>query len=201
MSIYLRKGNEQRLNLSEGMIVAFKSTAFDLAQLGVFKKGAPETYLDLYNGSDDILLSIMIRRGQNKVFFNDRASKSLVGGWGQVESVDLSAMDVERWKHSGVTISVHDCSTRSQQRYQILFDLVTIYYFDKRFPGPATKVTYSDRFTKSSRCQLSDPLKVFFYDLADLAAEERQTIVSGRYVAFWNAFVVLIKCQNSFANS
>lgn len=184
MAVDLRKGDELSLNISEGTILAFKSTVFDLAKLGVFKGGAQETYLDLYNGGDDILLSIMIRRGQNKVFFNDRASKSLVDGWGQTRAVDLSPVDVERWKRSGVTISIHDCSTRSEQRYQILFDLITICYFDKRFPGSAKKVIYSDRFAKSvgdrSRCQLSDPLKVVFYKLEDLATEERQSIVSAR---------------------
>jgi hypothetical protein len=174
----LQKGAELRLDISQETIIAFKSTVFDLAKLGIFKGGAQETYLDLYNGNDDILLSIMIRRGQNKVFLNDRASKSLVDGWGQTQSIDLSPVDVERWKRSGVTISIHDCSTRSLPRYQILFDLTTMCYFNKRFPGSAKKVTYSDRFAKSS--QLSDPLKVFFYKLEDLAAQERQSIVSGR---------------------
>ena len=180
MANNLKKGDELSLNISEGTIIAFKSTVFDLAKLGIFKGDAQETYLDLYNGSEDILLSIMIRRGQNKVFFNDRAAKSLVDGWGQTKSLDLSPVDVERWRRSGVTISIHDCSTRSVQRYQILFDLITLCYFEKRFPGSATKVIYSDRFAKSNRCQLSDPLKVFLYTLDDLAAEERQSIVSGR---------------------
>jgi hypothetical protein len=185
MASDLKKGDELSLKISEGTIIAFKSTIFDLAKLGVFKGGAQETCLYLYNGSGDILLSIMIRRGQNKVFFNDRASKSLVDGWGQTRSVDLSPVDVERWKRSGVTISIYDCSTRSEQRYQILFDLITICYFVKRFPGSAKKVIYSDRFALKSvghrsRCQLSDPLKVVFYKLEDLGTEERQSIVSAR---------------------
>ncbi|KIM47249.1 hypothetical protein M413DRAFT_7794 [Hebeloma cylindrosporum] len=183
MSSTLQKGMSLAgINFSEGMIIAFKSTVFDLAKTGLFKGGAQETYLDLYNGCGDIVLSIMIRRGENKAFFNDRAAKSLVDGWGQTQSVDLSPEDVERWKRGGVTISVHDCSTRSEKRYQILFDLTTICFFAKRFPGAVEKVLYDDRFAKTSRSQsqLSDSLKVFFYKLEDLAAEERQVIVSGR---------------------
>ena len=65
----------------------------------------------------------------------------MVGG--KAESVKLCQVDLDRWQRSGVTISVHDCSTPSKERYRILFDSTTIYHIDKRFPGPAVKVNYS----------------------------------------------------------
>jgi len=126
-----------------GKLIAFKSDAFDLR--GLLDHA---TNLDLYNDHNDILLRITIRRGHNKVFFNDRANKSLVDGWGQEQSVDLNPVDISRWRRFGVTISVHDCSTQSSERYQILFDLSTVYIFDKRFLGPAIKVVYQQTLSE-----------------------------------------------------
>jgi hypothetical protein len=185
MATDLRPGKEfpllPLLKFSAGMIIAFKSTRFDLHLQLAPTVGATRsaTHLDLFNIKNDIILRITIRNGQNKVFFNDRADKSLLDGWGQEQSVDLSPVDVERWKRSGVTISVHDPSprTRSKERYQILFDLTTVFYFDKRFPEPAIKMGYS---VVTEYHQLSDPLKVFCYELDDLPLAERQAIESGK---------------------
>ena len=143
MAIDLHVSRELSLKskLSKGIILALKSTQFDLEDLRDGKIHA--THLDLYNRSNDIVLRITIRRGQNKVFFNDRADKSLSDGWGQEQSLDLSLADVDRWKRSGVTISVQDRSTPSEMRFQVFFDLTTVYSFNKRFPGSATKLTYS----------------------------------------------------------
>lgn len=178
MATDLRLWEELPLNLSAGMVVAFKSSTFTLAQHQIHF----ETYLDLYNMNGDIILRIMIRRKQNKVFFNDRAGKSPLDGWGKEKSVKLNPADVDRWQNSGVTISVHDCSTLSKKQYRVLFDQTILYYFDRRFSGPAIKVHYSRTvyggiFLLPS---FSNPLNVFTYHLDGLAVAGRQDAESGR---------------------
>ena len=184
MATYLEKGKELPLNPATGMIIAFKSEIFDLTS-----GGNHETSLELFNVDDDITLRITLRRGQNRVFFTDRAHKSFMGGWGQEQSVDLSPVDVNRWQRLGVTISVHDCLNSSPEQYQILFDLTTVYYFNKRFFGPVVKVAYVEglppkKLLFNRRChpQLSDPLEVCPYMLDDLPVSERLAIRLGRYV-------------------
>ena len=161
---------------STGMIVAFKPDKFDLSVQPM--AGDHETQLELYNQNGDITICIIIRRGHNKVFFNDHADKSLLDGWGQERSVDLDPIDLDKWR-SGVTISVHDCSTR----YQILFNLTTVYNFEKRFLEPAIKVAYREkRPVFNDRCpsQLANPLKLLCYRLSDLPLTEQQAIEAGR---------------------
>lgn len=162
------------VNLSTGSVIAFKSTRFDIAG----NLGAKEAYLDLSNKNNDIIFRLTIRRGQSRVFFNDHAAQSLIEGWGQEKSVDLNPVDVERWRRSGVTISVHTCSTYFGERYQILFDLITVFHFDSRFPGPAINIKYSTAATWF-RPPLSDQLEVRFYQLNTLPLAERQAIKSG----------------------
>ena len=191
MDTDLSTGEELPLNgFSPGMIIALKSAKFDLTA-PYDNDGAsvsPRMDLDLWNINNDIILRITILRGTNKVFFNDRADKSLLDGWGQEQSVELSQEDVDRWQRSGVTISVHDCSTPSKEQYQILFDLTTMYHFDKRLPGPPIKIEYSaQRSPDDTTCDsgkpphgiLSDPLKVLTYNLDDLPLAEKQAVNSG----------------------
>ncbi|KIM47270.1 hypothetical protein M413DRAFT_440730 [Hebeloma cylindrosporum] len=85
MATELRVGKVLPLYLSQGMVVAFKSTRFDLSRSAVNTRA---THLDLYTAENDIVLRITIRGGQSKVFFNDRADKSLLDGWGEEQSVD-----------------------------------------------------------------------------------------------------------------
>jgi hypothetical protein len=190
MATDLSAGNELPLDdLSPGMIVALKSAKLDLTVPS--DKGwasvSPRMDLDLCNIDNDIILRITILRGTNKVFFNDHANKSLLDGWGQEKSVELSQEDVDRWQRSGVTISVHDCSTPSNEQYQILFDLTTIYYFDKRFPGSPIKIEYSAQRSPDDTSDsgipahgiLSDSLKVFTYNVDDLPLMEKQAVKSG----------------------
>lgn len=158
------------------MIIVLKSTQFNLEDLQDGMVHA--THLDLYNRHNDIVLRITIRRGQNKVFFNDRADKSLSDGWGQEQSLDLNLADVDRWKRSGVKISIQDRSTPSEKQFQVFFDLTAVYSFKKRFPGSATKLVYSST-AKFYRPQLSTPLEVFFYEPNDLPLVERQAVESG----------------------
>ena len=209
----LRAGNELPLSLSPGMVIAFKSSQLDLKSPGTpqdpFKIDRMD--LDLCNINSDIILRITFLRGKNKVLFNDRADISLLDGWGQEQSVNLSQVDVDRWERSGVTISVHDCSTPSKDQYQILFDLTTMYYFDKRFPGPPINIIYSAQksiYAQMSYDQmsyarttnrakhplalsiLSDPLEVFTYHLDDLPHMEKQAIKSGLWVDLWRWFII-----------
>jgi hypothetical protein len=178
------------IGFSPGMIIALKSAKLDLTvpSDNDWASVSPRMDLNLWNINNDIILRITILRGTNKVFFNDHANKSLLDGWGQEKSVELSQVDVDRWRQSGVTISVHDCSTASKEQYQILFDLTTIYYFDKRFSGPTIRIEYSSQRSPDDTSDsgipahgiLSDPLKVFTYKLDDLPLVEKQALNSGR---------------------
>jgi hypothetical protein len=176
INLHISRKLSLKSQLSTGVIIVLKSTQFNLEDLQDGMVHA--THLDLYNKHNDIVLRITIRRGQNKVFFNDRAHKSLSNGWGQKQSLDLSLADVDRWKRSGVKISIQDCSTPSEKRFQVYFNLTTVYSFKKRFPGLATKLVYSST-AKFCRPQLSTPLEVSFYELNDLPLVERQVVESG----------------------
>ena len=187
----LSAGKELPISLSPGRIIALKSAKFDLTEPhdNDWASVSPRMDLDIWNINNDIILRITILRGTNKVFFNDHAAKSLLDGWGQEKSVELSQVDVDNWQRSGVTISVHDCSTRYKEQYQILFDLTTIYRFDKRFPGPAIMIQYFARRSPDGTSDsgksvnahgiLSDPLKVLTYNLEDLSLVEKQAVKSG----------------------
>jgi hypothetical protein len=183
----LSSGKELPLRLSPGRIVALNSAKFDLTVPNDWASVSPRMDLDLWNINNDLILRITILRGTNKVFFNDRADKSLLDGWGQEQSVELSQVDVDKWQLLGVTISVHDCSTRSKEQYQILFDLTTMFFFDKRFPGPPIKIEYSSQRSPDDTSDseqpahgiLSDPLKVLIYNIDDLPLVEKQAINSG----------------------
>jgi hypothetical protein len=192
MDTDLSAGKELHLkSFSPGMILALKSDKLDLTVPCDDDRASvsPRMDLDLWNINNDIILRITIVRGTNKVFFNDRADKSLLDGWGQEKSVELSQEDVDRWQRSGVTISVHDCSTRSKEQYQILFDLTTMYHFNKRLPGPPIKIEYSAQRSPDDTSDsgtpapshgiLSDPLKLLTYNLDDLPLVEKQALNSG----------------------
>ena len=166
--------HELSLTLEPGKVVAFKSAMFfDCDPAG-------KSCLELFNQQNDTLLSITLHRlriGKHKIVFNDRAGIRLVDGWGKEKSVDLNPVEVERWQKSGVTISVHCYSAHPLERYQILFDLTTMFIFDKNFLGPAIKVAYYQILGASI---LSNPLMVFTYKLDDLPLAERKAIDSGR---------------------
>ena len=186
MATNLNAGGVITLNppAGPGTVIVFKTNRLNIAG------GAKETCLDLYNNNEDIVLRMTIHRGQNRLFFNDRAHQSLGDGWGREKSVDLSPVDVERWHRSGVSISVHNCSTYLGERYQILFDLTTVFYFATRFPGPAITIGYSTITTLFQPQILSDPLEVVSYQLNTLPSRERQAITSGASVDFQGLFFI-----------
>jgi hypothetical protein len=176
MAEALNRGDKQLpLNISSGRVLILKSTIFNLT--GDTKS---ENYLDLDNKTNDTILRITFRKGQKRVFFNDHAFKSIGDGWGKERSADLGPMDVDGWKYRGVTISVHAVSGRgcSGLRYQILFDLTTVCYFDSRFSGPVTGLRYTENTWEPGI--LSSSLNVVSYAIWDLQPEERRAIESGR---------------------
>jgi hypothetical protein len=188
MAKYLSAGKELPLSLLPGRILALKSAKLDLKipNDNDWASASPRVDLDLCNIDNDIILRITILRGTNKVFFNDHADKSLLDGWGQEKSVELSQVDVDRWQRSGVTISVHNCPNPFKEQYQILFDLTTVCRFDKHFPGLPIKISYSTQRSPHDTNDsgipahgiLSDPLKVFTYNLDDLPLVEQQAVGS-----------------------
>ena len=191
---------ELPLSFSPGTIIALKSAKFDLTvpRNNDWASVSPRMDLNLYNIDNDIILRITILRGTNKVFFNDRANKSLLDGWRQEKSVELRQEDVDRWQRSGVTISVYNRSNPSKEQYQILFDLTTIYHFDKYFPGPAIKINYSAQRSPDDTNDsgiptygiLSNPLKVSTYKIDDLPFMEQQALNSERWVDSWWCFFI-----------
>ena len=120
MTTDLSTGKELPLSLSPGMIIALKSAKLDLTLVPRVDEWVPVIHrmdLDLCNIDNDIILRITFFRGTKKVIFNDCADESLLDGWEKAESVKLCQVDLDRWQRSGVTISVHDCSTPSKERY------------------------------------------------------------------------------------
>jgi len=176
MAISLLKGETiENLDFTEGMVLVLKSNKFNLTPV---VERLILTRIPLYNSTGDILLEIVFRKGRNVIFLNDRARKAIGKGWGKPKIVDLNPRDVDKWWQSGITISVHHCSTASGLgRYQILLGLTTVCYFDKRFPGGATQLKYQD--DKGANI-LQDIVSVCVYELSDLQPEEQQAIKSGR---------------------
>ena len=77
----LSAGKELPLDsFSPGMIIALKSAKFNLMMPSDndWASVSPRMDLNLWNINNDLILHIMIVRGQNKVFFNDCTDKSLL---------------------------------------------------------------------------------------------------------------------------
>jgi len=160
------------LDFTEGMVLVFGSKEFNFTPVA---EGIRFTWISLYNKMGDTLLRIRFGKEENKIFVDDRARKPTVIGESSENSkiVDLSPIDVDGWKRSGITISVHHCSGFG--RYQILFGRTTICYFNKRFPGGATHL---HRTESEGANILEDILRVRVYELSDLQPEERRAILS-----------------------
>ena len=72
--ILKKRGTKLNLVFALGYVLVFKSTRFDLAgNIG-------DIQLDLEHQNGNILLRITFRKGEQKVFFNDRAYTSLRDG-------------------------------------------------------------------------------------------------------------------------
>jgi hypothetical protein len=178
MTQYLNMGgNPLSLNLTPGYILVFKSAFFDLAKESY--NADTESYLDLCNENDDIILRMTFRAGEKKIFCNDRASKSIGDGWGKERSTDLGPLYMEKMKWQSVAISLRNFWTESRiPRYQILLDLNTVCYFDSRFPGPVTQMRYSTYRKSGGKSPLSEQIKVACFKFSDLQPEELRAIES-----------------------
>jgi len=138
---------------------------------------APGNYkyvLDLHNKKGDILLQIWF--STNRIFFRDRARRSLGDGWGEPHEVEMTEVDLKDRSVFEITISIHHYLTESEfGRYQILFNGVTIAHFEKRFPGPATEITYWIPTPGGPRYWFVD-----VYQIEDLLREEQLVLEPGR---------------------
>jgi len=121
MATQLESGVDLLLNFSAGMIIAFKSTRFDLTTEGALD-GSPGNFRSIQQKPRYRPPHKDSKKTKQGFFFQLSCTNNSVDGWGEEQSVDLSPVDIEKWKRSGVTISVHDCSSRSKWRYLILLD-------------------------------------------------------------------------------
>jgi len=157
--------------LQKGLVLAFKSQRLDPTP----SEPEPMT-LQLWNEENDITLQISIHKGGNEASFNARKQLSLLDGWGKDEKITNVAND---WPStSRFTISVHDCG----DKYQILFNLTTVHYFQKRFSinSVVANVTYREGLDKQrAAVTLSQSLSVSVYDLNSLPSEEKLAVQMG----------------------
>ena len=150
-------------------------------------------HLDLKNELGDILLRITFRTGKKKIYFKDRARKSLGDGWGKEQSAGLGFA-----AGGSATITVHNCSTASgYNRYQILVNGTTTGLFDSRISGLWTNISYMNKLVSvippdqtrgdgasgpstrrlGIRTEIPGPsLDVFTYKISELLDEERQAL-------------------------
>jgi len=178
MASVLQKGKKISLDFTSGMVLVLKSTQFPFATppSGAMSMLKPKPiHLDLHNENDDILLRITFDPGMlgrnHKIFCNDRAHKSLGDGWGEAQKVDVDK-SFDGGNQSQFTISVHHDSELG--RYQILLGKTTICHLDKRFPGRATKLTYTGNMSLGP-----DSWGVSLYLMSDLQPDEQRLLGSG----------------------
>jgi len=160
--------------LRKGMVLAFKSQRLDLTP----SDKVDPTRLQLWNKANEVVLQILISRRQDAVSFNARTPVSLLDGWGETEKISNIASS---WKStSKFTISVYDCG----DKYQILFNLTPVHYFQKRFSinSSAVKASYRQGWDDNLAATLSQSLKVFLYDWNSLPTSEKLAIQSTRRV-------------------
>jgi len=177
----LTSGENISLRSAPGEVLVFKST----------KLHFQEMHLDLKNELTDILLRITFRTGKKKIYFKDRARKSLGDGWGKEHSASLGFV-----AGGSATITVHNCSAASgYNRYQILVNGTTAGVFDSRISGSWTNISYTNKLVSvippdqtrgegasglptrrlGIRTEVPGPsLDVFSYKISELLQEERQ---------------------------
>jgi len=176
MTDTLKMGVCMRLQtpLTRGMVLAFKFGRLDLTT-PKSESVADPTMLQLWNEAGDIVLQVEIYTKRNEVAFNSHAQMSLLDGWGERETVHNIATSFQ--STSRFTISVQDCG----DTYQVLFNLTTIHFFQKRISinSPATKVSYQQGSDSHSTTALSPSLQVIVYNVDSLPTEEKKAIRLG----------------------
>lgn len=159
--------------LTKGMVLAFKSRRLDLTAPKY--ESMDPTRLQLWNKAGEIILQISIYTKRNEVSFNSRTLVSLLDGWGERETIHNVATSFQ--SPSRFTISVHDCG----DKYQIIFNLTTVHFFQKRFSinSKATKVAYRQGSDYHSATTLSPSLQVSVYNSDSLPNWEKKAIQLG----------------------
>ena len=137
MATILRSRYAIPLNFTPGTILALKPAP--LAKPPVIFEFA----FGLHNEKSDVLLFIWF--SPRDVVFNDHARRPLGDGYGEERKVNTTDMDLKGRSLLEVKVSIYHYLTDSEfGGYQILFDRITIYHFEKRLPGPAAYISYTD---------------------------------------------------------
>ncbi|EAU92504.1 CGL3 lectin [Coprinopsis cinerea okayama7 len=128
---------ESTVDLSEPLkdngIIVFQSDKLDLEpspNLG--PTGIDNTNVNLINAKGDVLLHIGIRRRENAFVFN---SIPYGESRGPEERIPLEGTFGDR-RDPSITVFDHP------DRYQIMIDYKTVYYYKKRLEGRCEKVSY-----------------------------------------------------------
>ena len=131
-------------------IIVFQSAKLDLTPST--GPGIDNTAVNILDALGDVLLHISIRRKEDAIVLNSRPANGI---WGQEERVPLKGLFVDA---PNTTITVYDHG----DRYQVLIDYKTIYYFVKRIKENGNAVLYSINPDQIS--PFSDTLAVTTYD-------------------------------------
>ena len=131
-------------------IIVFQSAKLDLTPST--GPGIDNTAVNILDAAGDVLLHVSIRRKEDAIVLN---SKPADGPWGTEERVPLKGLF---GNVPNTTISVYDHG----DRFQVLIDYKTIYYFVKRIQKNGTAVLYSINPDQIS--PFSDTLAVTTYD-------------------------------------
>jgi Galactoside-binding lectin len=94
--------------------------------------GSQNAAFNLLSDAGDILLHITIRATEQVIVLNSQVKN---GEWGAEERISLA----DRFKGPNPTITIYNHG----DRFQILFDYVTVKYFTKRIDKTATSIAYN----------------------------------------------------------
>jgi len=187
MATILTKGKHDcYLDFTLGSVLILKSTKFPFST-----SKQKEIQVDLYNANGDTLLSIAFDTKyqwypiRHKIRFNSRGRSSF-----HDQEVGTSHWEnFEKWRKSGVTISVHHYPTDSKfGNYQILLDDATVCNFEKEFPGPAMSIAYMGSASLGPKSWTVSVCRV-----SDLGSWERRFLARHRWVILRWLYLLLIK--------
>jgi hypothetical protein len=171
----LNAGETIPLKFTSGTILVLKPASGKLPGPGSFDLPFD---LKLFNKTGDMLLHISF--STTRMTFKDYARRSLGDGEGKQQTVVMKFnQSVTYWE----TVSIHHYLTDSEfERYQILLNGRTVYHFDKRLPGPATKISYyaTSRVERPKYHWGPSSWDVDVYQIGDLLPEDRLALVRGR---------------------
>ena len=168
MATILKNNGNISLNFTLGTILVLKPAPEDKSR-AIYDL---PFNLRLLNATGDTLLHMSISR--TKATFQDYARRSLGDGRGKAKTVAVNLK-------YGDTVSIHHYLTDSEfGRYQILANGTTISHFDKRLPGSATQIVYTDALHLRNNYWGPSYWHVGVYQIDDLLPEDRLALVPGR---------------------